>query len=448
MLLVRDKKFYKNLLILGIPIMLQGLITFCVGLADNVMIGTLGDSAVSGVYMGNQIQTVLQMISGGIEATILLLSAQYWGKKDPASIKKIISVGMSFALLFGLVLTLVCALFPEWTIGIFTNEESVIKSGAEYLSIVCYSYVFFCITQGLIAAMRSVESTRIGMIVSACSLVVNVCLNYILIFGKLGIEPMGVRGAAIATLIARIAETAIIFVYVRFVDKKLGFRVRSMLHLDKTLLRDFVRYGLPLMAGNVVWGCNLFANSVILGHFTESVITATSVANTLNSLIFVCMTGLSAAAGIQISKMVGAGDVSNIRAYANTVQILFLALGILTGGLFLLICEPYIAMYSISAEAAMYTRQFIRVLSVTAIGTCYQAGSLQGLVKSGGDVSFVFKNDTIFVFCIVLPSAIITALCGCAPWIVFLCLKSDQILKCVVAFFKIRKYDWMKNLTR
>lgn len=165
-------------------------------------------------------------------------------------------------------------------------------------------------------------------------------------------------------------------------------------------------------------------------------------------MMYVAMNGLSGAVGVLIGKKVGSGDVSDIRGYANAVQLLFLGLGVLTGGIFALIGAPFIGLYDISPEAASYAAQFIYVLCFTAVGTCYQCPCLFGLVKSGGDVSFVFKNDTIFVFGVVLPSAVITALCGCPPWLVFLCLKSDQILKCFVAFFKIRRYDWMKNLTR
>lgn len=428
--------------------MLQNLITFSVGLADNMMIGSLGDAAVSGVYMGNQIQTVLQVLSAGIEAAILLISSQYWGKRDTDSIRRIFSIGLRISAILGLVFTAVCTVLPGQVISIFTKEPDVISNGTDYLSIVCFTYIFFCITQSLIASMRSVESARVGMVVSLCSLVIDVSLNYILIFGKLGFEAMGVRGAATATLIARICETIIISVYVRFVDKKIRLRLKDLMKLDKVLLKDFIKYGIPLIAGQLVWGVNLFANSVILGHFSESVITATSLANTVNSLMFVAMQGISGSIGIIIGKTVGSGDVSRIKEYSRTTQIILVALGAVTSFVFLAVRDPFISFYNITEESAACAKQFINVLRVTCIGTCYEAGSLMGLIKSGGDVSFVFKNDTIFVFLVVIPSAVITALLGCPAWVVFACLKCDQVLKCIPAFFKIRRYNWMKNLTR
>lgn len=448
MILTRDRSFYKNLILLAIPIVLQNLVTYSVGLADNLMIGSLGDAAVSGVYIGNQLQTFLQVLSAGIEGGILLLAAQYWGRRDTEAIRRVVAIGTRFSLLLGLVFTAVCAVFPRQVVGIFTNEPAVIEEGGRYLSVVCWSFLFFCVTQALIAAMRSVEVARIGLWVSLASLVINVSLNYIFIFGHLGAPAMGAKGAAVATLIARMAETAIMVVYTRLIDKKLSLRPADLCKRDKTLLRDFVRYATPIVAGQLVWGINLIVNGIILGHYTKGVITAASLANTVNSLMYVGMNGLSAAVGIIIGKTVGSGDLSRIREYARTVQLLFLGLGLLTSLGFFLLCDPFISLYNISDEAVFYTRQFIHVLCFTGIGTCYECGCLFGLVKSGGDVSFVLKNDTAFVFGVVIPSAVITSLCGCPVWVVFLCLKSDQVLKCITAFFKIRRYNWMKNLTR
>lgn len=448
-LLTRDRSFYRSLITLAIPVALQNLITFAVGFADNLMVSSLGDAAVSGVYMGNQIQTFLQMFSGGIEGAILILAAQYWGRRDTGSIKRIIAIGLHFSLAFGLILTAICSVIPSQIISIFTNEPSVIADGATYLRIVCLSYVFFCITQALIASMRSVEVARIGMMVSAISLVFNIGLNYVLIFGKLGLPAMGIAGAAIATLISRIIETAVMVIYVAKIDKKLQIKFKDLLHSDSVLRRDFIRYGLPIIGGQVVWSVNMMTNSAILGHLSASIVTAASVANTMNSLAYVAMNGMSSAVGIITGKTVGAGKTELMKEYARTVQILFLCMGLLTGGLITLLKAPFIALYSgITAEAAHYSFQFITVLSVTMIGTCYQAAGLFGLVKSGGDIDFVFKNDTIFVFLVVLPSAIIAAWLGAPAWVVFACLKCDQILKCIVAFFKINSFNWMKNLTR
>ena len=448
-ILTKDKTFYKRLFLLAIPVALQNLITFLVTFADNNMVSSLGDAAVSGVYMGGQIQTLLQVFTAGIDSTILILAAQYWGKGDTKSIKTIAATGLRFSLFFGTVLTTVCATAPEAILSVFTDDAEVIAQGKDFLRIVCFSYPFFCITQSLISTMRSVETARLGMYVSLASLVTDIFLNYALIGGRLGFPALGVKGAAIATLVSRIVEAVIITVYVFAADKKLCFKPGNLFARDNALTRDFIRYGLPLVGGQLIWGINLMGNSIILGHFDQSVITATSIANTMNTLAYVTMNGMSSAVGIITGKTIGEGKTELMKEYARTVQIIFLGVGIITGAMIALLKAPFISLYGgISTDAADTARQFISVLSVTMVGTCYQAACLMGLVKSGGDVSFVFKNDTIFVLLVVLPSAVLASYLGAPAWVVFACLKCDQILKCFVAAVKINRFNWIKNLTR
>ena len=444
----KDRSFYRSLVTLAVPISLQNLVTFAVSFADNVMIGSLGDDAISGVYIGGQLQSVLQMFVGGIEGAILILAAQYWGKKDTQSIRKVVSIGIKFALAVGLLSSLVAVLFPQWVIRAFTTEPGVIQEGAAYVQIVGFTYLFFSVSQVMIAAMRSVETARIGLYISCMALVINVCLNYVFIFGHFGFPAMGVRGAALATLVSRILEMCVGVGYVLFVDKKLRFGLKDLLHTDRQLLRDFIRYGLPVIGGQVVWAINSLANTKILGYYSAGVIAAASITGMLHNLVYVWMNGMSSAVGIITGKTVGAGQYEKMKEYSKTVQMIFLFVGLISGAAVFLARDGFISLYNASPEAQAYSRQFINVISVTIIGTCYQAACLFGLVKSGGDISFVFKNDTIFVFLVVIPSSLIAMWLGAPPWVVFACLKCDQILKCFVAIVKINRYNWMKNLTR
>ncbi|MBQ7983745.1 MAG: polysaccharide biosynthesis C-terminal domain-containing protein, partial [Clostridia bacterium] len=241
-ILTRDRTFYRMLASLAIPISLQNLITFAVDFADNLMVSQLGDAAVSGVYMGNQIQTFLQLMLTGVIQTTGILSAQYWGKRDMKSIKQIVSLSMRFALGLGLVTTVLAVAIPSQLIGLLTPEAEVIAQGTVYLSVVAWSFLFYAAAQIIIAAMRSVENARVGMYISLIALFVNIILNYIMIFGKLGFPAMGIRGAAIATLIARIVECAAAVVYARFVDRKMNLRTGDFFGgVNRLLMKDFLR---------------------------------------------------------------------------------------------------------------------------------------------------------------------------------------------------------------
>ena len=257
--------------------------------------------------------------------------AQYWGKRDTGSIRKIASIGVRFAVLIGVLITLVAFSFPVQIMGIFTDDPSVIEMGAPYVRVVCLSYLFFCISQVMIASMRAVETAKIGLYVSFVALAVNVSLNYVLIFGKLGFPALGVTGAAIATLISRIVESAVMVVYVRFVDRKLNLRFRDLLRSDRRLTRDFIRYGMPIVGGQIVWSVNMMGQTMILGRFDAGVIAATSIAGMLHNMMYIAMNGFSSAVGIITGKTVGAGRIDKIREYSRTTQVIFLGIGLLSG---------------------------------------------------------------------------------------------------------------------
>lgn len=447
--ITKDKSFYHNILKLAIPISLQHMVTFLVGFADNVMVGRLGDDAVSGIYLGGQIQFLLQQLIVGLGSALLIMTAQYWGKGDTAPIRRLIGLVLRIGGVAALALTAVTAAMPRAILSLFSDEVGALDEGAAYLRILAFSFLFFAVSQILIYAMRSVETTRIGAMASVVTLAVNVSLNYLLIFGKLGLPALGVRGAAIATLIARVVECGIVVGYVFLVDRKLCMKVREIFVPSGKLWRHYLRYGLPVIAGDLVWAVNIMCQGAIVGHYTADVITAVSVTNTMNNLIYVWLNGLWGGVSIVIGKTIGEGRRETVKEYARTCQLLFIGVGLLSGALVFGSRPLFLMLYrGISVSAAETAKLLMSVLSVTIIGTCYEACCLGSLVKAGGDTSFVFKNDTIFVFLVVLPSALIARMLGAPIWVVFLCLKSDQILKCIVAAVKVNRFRWIRELTK
>lgn len=448
-IIVREKSFYKTLLILAFPIVMQNLITFGVGFADNLMVGTLGENAISGVFMGNQIQTLLQLFVLGIVSAMQIISTQYWGKRDTGSIKIIVAIAFRFTMIVTITLMILALFFPRWVLSLFTNDSMVIAEGIKYLRYASLSYIFFGLTQVLFSAMRSVETVKISMYVSIFTLVTHILLNWVLIFGFLWIPAMGVEGAAVSTAISRVFEAIIMVYYVLVIDKKLRLKLKDVFLRDKQLFWDYFRFGVPVIAGQVVWAVNNLSQGAIIGRLGTEVIAAVSITNMLYRLVFIWALGVSAAVAIITGKTVGAGEFEKMKLYAKTVQVMFLGIGILSGLVIFLLKDPFLMMYNISGDTLVVGRQFMTILSITMIGTCYQGTGLGGLVKAGGDTSFVFINDTIFVFLIVLPSALIAMnVFHAAPWVVFACLKCDEILKCFVAVVKINRFKWMKNLTR
>ncbi len=447
--LTKNKGFYTKLFALALPIALQNLVTVSIGLFDNLMVSSISDSALSGVYTGNQIATLLQILCAGIEGALLVLGTQYYGKGDGESVKKIISAGTRLSLIIGLLFSVICFVFPREITSLFTSDDNTVTDGGIYLRVLALSFVFYAFSSSLICALRATEAPKFGLYVCAISLPTNIFLNFVLIYGRLGFPALGIRGAALATLITRIAETGVTVVYVLFCDKHLRLRIKDLLKFNRELLADFLKCGIPIMLGQLVWGVNLILSGVIMGRLKGSgVLAGLSTANALHSLAYVLMYGLSSAVGIITAKTVGEGDEEKMRKYSGRVQRLFLVGGLLTSFFIFLMKKTFISLYGLSPDAAAQADAFTNVFSFTVIGTSYQAACLTGLVKSGGDTSFVFKTDLVFVLIALGSAAFVSNNFSAAPWLVFACLKSDQILKCFVAAVKINHQRWMKNLTK
>ena len=448
-LLVKDRKFYKTFFSMTGVIAMQNLITFAVNLADNIMIGGYSQTALSGVAIVNQIQFLLQMLMLGTGSAIGVLGAQYWGKKELDPIRKTTSIGVLLGIIISAVMMVLVFFFPTQALGLLTNEQAVIQEGSKYLVIICFSYVLFAVSNNLLSALRSVETVKIGFVVNMVALVVNIVLNYGLIYGRLGMPELGVEGAAIATLTARVVEFVVVVGYVILVDKKICWRPGNLLHIDKIMFRDYIRVGMPLILANGIWGVAMSVQTAILGRLGEDTIAANSIATTIFQVVSVVVYAASNASSVLIGKTVGEGDIARVKAYTKTMQVLFLIIGVATGAVLFSCRNLIIELYDVTPAAADLARQFILVLSVTVVGTSYQCSCLTGIVTGGGDTKFVLINDLIHQWLIVIPAAFLSAFVFCGPiWVTLACLKADQVLKCFVAIVKVNRYSWIRVLTR
>ena len=448
--LVRDKQFYKLFFTLAMTISLQNVIVCAVNLADNVMIGGYSELSLSAVSVVNQIQFMVQMIAVGFSNGMVVLTAQYWGKKDLAAIKRCfgatLAVGMAFVLvLFGVVL-----FFPQQTLRLLTDQTAVVDEGVIYLLITCFSYPFFLVTQLVLALMRSIEKVRIGFFVSLFALVSNVFLNYIMIYGHLGFKPMGTRGAAIATLLSRLVEFTVVIVYAFGVEKDLKLRLRDFFCFEKTYLRLFFKFAFPLTLSSLSWGVAMTVQGMILGHLgSEAVLSANSIATTVFQLISVVLYAASSAAAVIIGKTIGEHKLDLVKQYAKTLQVLFLIIGLVSGAVLFVSRPLFLSFYGAVEESTkQLANAFMTVLCVTTVGTAYECPCLAGIVCAGGETNFVFRNDLIFMWGIVLPLSLLSAFVfRWPPVVTFAFLKSDQVTKCPVAAVKVNRFRWIRDVT-
>ena len=450
------RDFWRRWVTLLLTVAGQNIIVYGVNLADNIMIGRLGEAAelaISAVFIVNQIQFLLQMIVNGVADGTVVICSRYWGEKNIEYIKKAAAAALRTGLLISAFLLAAVQLFPRPILSVFTDKRDVIEEAVSYLRIVSVTYVFFAATQVLLAMLRSVERAMIGFVDSCCALVVNLFLNYGLIFGHFGFPVLGIRGAAIATLASRIVELVVAVVYLAFFDRRLNVRFSELFRTDREITGKYIRVALPVMASGTSWGIAMAIQTAFLGHLEDSVITANSIASTLFQVVSVFIYGSATAASVMIGKTMGEGKDDpdalkrEIRHRAGWMQILFLCLGLATGAILFCSRGLILGFYDIGPETEALAKQFMAVLSVTVVGTAYQMACLTGIVRGGGDTKFVFINDLIFMWGIILPSSFLAAFVfRFPPVVIFACLKADQILKCFVAVVKVNRYRWMKKI--
>lgn len=447
--LTRDRAFYQSFLRLCLTLMLEQAVILSVNLADNMMLGAYSEEALSGVAAVNQIQFVYQQLVYGVTNGLLVLGTQYWGQKRVAEIRRLSAIGLRLETALAVALFVLVSVFSQPALRIFTPNEAFIAQGVDYLRIVRFSYPFFALTALMLGTMRMVESVRIALRVSIISLCLNVAINYLLIFGRLGAPEMGVRGAAVGTLAARAAECVIVAVHMFRREKTLDIHLRDYRRIDRAMLRDVLRVGTPVLITSALWGVSNALQTVILGHMSDSAISAQSISSTVFLLLKVTSVGAASAASVMIGRTVGTGDIGKVREYSRTLQAMFLCIGAVLALMMLSLRRPLLRVYRVSDETRALADAYMVIQSVVLFTMSYQMPVNTGIIRGGGDTRFVLWLDLISIWGVVMPLSLLGAFVWHWPPVaVIICLNADQCFKCVPAFLRVSGDRWIKRLTR
>jgi len=446
--LTRDRAFYRDFFKIFLLLVLQNVVTLSVNLADNVMLGAYSETALTAAATVNQVQFLLQQVILGVGDGLVVLASQYWGKKEMEPVYKVTSIAVRFALIVVIVVFGIVTLAPEGVIRIFTNNGAVVTEGMEYLSIIRFSYLFFGMSYILLAALRTVETVKIAFFLALSTLVINCSINYVLIFGHLGFSPMGVKGAAIGTLIARIIEFGCVIVYIKKKEKNLKLRWKDYFTIDGTLLKAYFKISTPVIFVCILWGVSTAMQTVILGHMTAAAIAANSIACTLLMMLRAGMNGAASTASVITGRTIGRGDMKKVMEYARTMQVIFFGIGIMTSILLFFLRKPMLNVYDITPYTKDMANSFILVLCITCIGSAYENPTITGIIRGGGSTRFDLITDVVSIWGIVLPVSYAAAfLLKLPPVVVIAALNADQIFKCIPAFIKVNFGNWIHVFT-
>ena len=448
-----DRDFYKSFFRLMAIVALQNIVAYSVNMADNIMLGRYSQSALSGAATVNQIFFLVNQTTITIGDALVIIASQYWGQKRTDPIRKLTGVALKLGTVCGLLILAVCMLFPNQVLSIFTSDPIIITEGRAYLRIIQHTFVLFILSHVLMAALRSVEIVNISFAISVVSLIVDVTINYTLIFGKFGFPELGVTGAAIGTLTARVVELAIVLWYMIFKDTRLRLFSQNFLRGAGRLSRDYAKIATPVMAAGLLWAVSVPLQSAVLGHLPGGVasdaIAANSVSSTFYQYLKVVVIAMASASGVMIGKAIGAGDMQRVRAEARSMSVIDVCVGIILGMILLAARRPLLSMYTLNDQALRLANQFMYVLCFVMIGMSYQMPVASGIIRGAGDTRFSLILNMVSTWGIVMPLTFLSAFVWKWPPAAVVCvIQSDQIFKGLPIFLRFRSYKWIKKLTR
>lgn len=444
-----NKEFFKLVVVLVIPLALQNLINVGVNSADVIMLGSVSETVLSASSLANQIQFIMTLIFFGLTSGATVLTAQYWGKKDTVSIEKVLLLALNFALITSIIFTFVTFFFPREIMHIFSSETEVIEEGVKFLRIICFSYIFSSITMVYLNIMRSLERVVISTIVYSISLIVNIILNYIFIFGKFGFPSMGIEGSALGTVCARFLELIITLIYAYKFNNVVKLRLKNLFKIDSLLLKDFVKFSIPVILNELMWGLGTSANVAILGQLGSQAAAASSIAQVTRQLATVVTFGVSTATSILIGKAIGANKLETAKDYAKQSILLSIFTGLL-GSILIIILRP-IAMstMNLSSEAMSYLSFMMLVMSYFVLCQAFNTTMIIGIFRAGGDTKFGLFVDVSTMWCCSILIGFLGAFVF--KWsvpIVYIILLSDEIIKIPLTIYRFKSYIWLNNVTR
>lgn len=443
-----DREYFRELWRFALPIVLQNLITSSLNLGSVVMIGQLGDAPVAAVGLANQVFFLFELVLFGINSGAAMFTAQFWGKRDLPNIRKTLSLalilGMSVATLF-----LAASHFiPELVMGVYSKDLEVIALGSAYLRIFGWSYLLMAVSFGFAMVLRSTGNVRLPVTVSISAFGFNILLSYLLIFGKIGFPAMGVRGAALAGLLARLLEFGVLLgiVYLRRIP--IAPRLTDLRSLNLSFAASLFKRILPVILNETFWSTGITAYYVVYGRLGTDSIAAMNIVSTIDNLALVAIFGVANATAIMVGNRIGAGEEE--KAYRSAVRslVISIVMGILIGGVVILASSHILTLYRVSDQVIEYARRALIILGLFLWVRGSNGLIVVGILRGGGDTLFSFLLDGMVIWLVGVPLAFFTAFVLDWPvYLVYLAILSEEVIKFCAGCWRIFSKRWIHNLT-
>ncbi len=445
--LEKDVNFYRKIATVSIPIILQSLITMSVNLLDTIMLGQLGETAISAAALGNQFINLFHMFCMGIGMGATVLMARYWGQKDMYSLKKTVTIALRVAIVLALIFSVFNFLCPELIMKIYTDDADIIALGADYLTWSTATFILVGLSLVSTQLVRSVGKGKIPLIASIVALFVNLIGNYAFIFGKLGAPELGVVGAAIGTVLARTVECAIIMGMFLIKDTTIGYRIKDIFKPCGGLVKEFTRIAMPVVISDGLVGLGNTVVTMIIGRMGASFISANSIATVTMTLSCTFLQGLSFSGNVITGYTLGEGRPKDAQRQGYTFLIVGIVVGIFAAGFIMLSSNLMISFYEVTEETVLITQELMKAIALIVVFQAANQMLTKGVLRGGGDTQFLVFADMLFLWICSIPLGYLAGLVWGFPafWVYFF-LKFDQVIKALWCVFRLNSGKWIKKI--
>ena len=444
-----NRSFWKKVVWIGLPVALQNLINTLLNMCDTLMIQSLGESFVSGVGLANKVFFVLNLLVFGIVSGCSILQSQYYGKADHKGLNKVFGFSLILALGAGILFFLASIIMPYNIMSLFTKSQELINIGGSYLKIVATSYLFTAISMAITGLLKSVNKTRVPMLITLVSVLINVLINYVLIFGSFGAPRLESDGAAIGTLVARAIELGSLLLYLIFSKKDFILSIRAMFIFNKTFIKRVLLLALPVVFNEFAWGLGTTIYSVIYGHMHDDVVTTMTIATILQDLVYAFLFGISSACAVIVGNDLGANNLDKARKTAKNLLIANFIFAFFLGGLLIALIYPYLLLYNeVSSDIKENIKYVCIVFACFMPVKAFNLTNVCGVLRSGGDTKFCLFLDAFGVWGVAIPLGCLAAFVFKFNIILvftFICL--EEAFKFILGYIRYRKEKWVKNVT-
>lgn len=445
----RDRTYFTNLFRIALPIIAQNLVTSLLNLIDITMIGQLGETSVAAVGLANQIYFLMILMLFGVNSGAGVFVAQLWGRRDIDNIHKVQGISLSMGLASSLLFSVVAVGFPEAAMRVYTEDPAVIAEGASYLRLVGWSYVATAVTISFSAVLRGIGMVRIPMFISIFAISLKTFLNYGLILGNLGMPALGVEGAAISTIVARVLEVLLLLSVVYLRKLPPAANLRELTGFTRAFLFTVLATSMPVVINETLWSLGITTYNAVYARISTEASAAMNISASIENLAFVFFMGISEACGILIGNRIGANQEDEAFLYASRTLVLGWAGAIFMGVLVWFGSDLILGLYNISPLARENAEGILRVMALLMWVRVINMLLIVGILRAGGDTRFGLVLDSGTIWLVGVPLAFFGAFVLRLPvyW-VYALIMTEEMVKCCVAAWRFLSRRWMRNLAK